>query len=878
MQTQELEKTQATPELEDGHVLVEIIPRRMMFGNEETSFYIYGVEPKEEDKEKLEVNNYGSISIKGFTPQLNLGEKYVVEISLDKKSNFKGSYDLHNIKQNKPQAGREQHDYLNTILTTNQVENIYNVYDYDQDIIGMIEDNTFKFDEVHGLGEKSYEKLREKVLSNLHMGEVLIFLAKYNIKYSSIKGLIKQYANPLIVIEKIKKNPYLLTEAKGVGFKKADNIAKSIGFDLESPLRINSAIRYIIKEENNSGHSWISRKRLLSKAVDLLTLKKNLIIEVLDGGYDKNIVEWKERFTTLEVYEAESVIAETIINMNKHSNLKIFESEEVLEQLLDEYCADNGVELEEKQREFFFKFHNNAVSLLIGGGGMGKTWILKILLDLIDRQQRNYSKALLAPTGKASKVLSMNTGRKAGTIHRKIIPINGISVIHDQIIVVDESSMCDVVLVSNLLKAISHEHIKLIFVGDDFQLPSVGVGNFLHDVIKSGRIPLNRLQKVFRTKDGGILEVSENIRENRKFLSDYDEGIVKIGKNAIFHLVDSEYNVDGVEHYYNRLLKKYKDEDILVLSPTKKNQYGVEALNKALQEISNPERTGLNEKEYGKDEKKVIFRVNDLVMNTDNMYQVKTVKGDFADVFNGDVGRILDIDEGRKLFIIDYGDDIVIEAGFDGISSSIVHANAMTVHKSQGSQSEVVILMLDKSMRYQLNANLLYTAVSRAKGFLIVIGDAKTINASMDKFANMERRSFLIELLEAYDTMQTDDLLDYRKLKQEYLREKYGNNRKAQEMDELKENDMRNPAIQTPIGDMSIIKGAGSLDDFWDEDDIPKPEEEFKEEAKEEEHIEPVEEKNKKPVKKSKKTEPKKFVEKPFVMNESMEYELVSPF
>lgn len=838
MQTQE-EQTQEVigqePQKENGLIELDVVVKRQVFANEDTSYYIYGAIPANKDGENLvELNKYGNISFKGFTPKLDMNTTYTVQLTVDKKSNFKGSYNLEGIKQKRPEVGEQQKDFLETILTETQVKNIYDEYEMKDDIISMIEKNEFDYQKVKGLGEKSFEKLREKVLNNLHMSEVLIFLAKYNIKYSSIKGLIKQFVHPLVVIDKIKNNPYLLTEVKGIGFIKADSIAKSVGFDLESPLRINSAIRYIIKQENLSGHCWIARKRLLSKAVELLSLKKHFIIDILDETHDLNILESKGRFTTLEIYKAENIIAETMINLNKHSKLKIFETDEELSEALDSYCELHNVELEKNQRDFFFNFNNNAISLLVGGGGMGKTWILKILLDLIDQHKVGTPKALLSPTGKASKVLSKNTERPASTIHRKISARGGQEKVRifENIVIIDESSMCDVMLVADLMEAIAESDVKVLFVGDDFQLPSVGVGNFLYDILQSGIITVSRLKKVFRTKDGGILEVSTNIREGKKFLNDYDTGVVRIGKNAIFHLVDSDFTLDGVKHYHERLLKKYTDEEILVLSPTKKNQFGVARLNKELQEIVNPERRGLNEKAYGKEENEVIFRVGDMVMNVDNTYDVKTINGGTANVYNGDVGRILDIDEGRKIFIIDYGDDIVTETPFDLIFTSIIHSTAMTVHKSQGSQSPVVIVVLDKSMKYQLNANLLYTAVSRAQEYLIVIGDAKTINFAMSKFTNMERRSFLQELLEAYDTMNTEDVLDYRSMEKQYRASIYN---KDFDREEGKEN---NPSFNDEEDLNDVFKKESSpkpkkeesmIDDFFD--DMEKEDNKKKESA-----------------------------------------------
>src|SRR5690606_25753764 len=242
----------------------------------------------------------------------------------------------------------------------------------------------------------------------------LTLLAKYGIKYNMISKLVKEYGNPQIVIQKIEDNPYVLTEVKGIGFKKADEIAKAIGYSMTSPHRIESCIKYCINEENINGHSWIDYKTLLNKAIDLLNINKKYVEAVLENGA-KDMLNIDGRYTTKAVYESEKYVAMKMIQYKTHSK-KVFETEE-LDRMIDEYCEKNNVELEENQRQFFHDWNENAVLMLVGGGGMGKSWLQNILLQFI--KTKHYSVALLAPTGKASKVMTGYTGMQASTIHRK---------------------------------------------------------------------------------------------------------------------------------------------------------------------------------------------------------------------------------------------------------------------------------------------------------------------------------------------------------------------------------------------------------------------------------------------------------------------------
>lgn len=355
------------------------------------------------------------------------------------------------------------------------------------------------------------------------------------------------------------------------------------------------------------------------------------------------------------------------------------------------------------------------------------------------------------------------TGIQASTIHRKAGVFGedegANKEINEDVIIIDESSMCDVFILAKFFRALTNPNARVLFVGDDFQLPSVGVGNFLYDVIHSGVIKVSRLKKVFRQAEGGILNVSTDVREGKQFLNDVADGRIVFGRDCVFWMTDQDYIRDGVLKNYKNVIKRFSQDDVVILSPTNNGKLGTIELNKDIQKIANPASPSKKEKAVGKKDNPTIYRVGDAVMNTVNTYDIETVDGGVADIFNGDTGRIIDIDEVEKVFIVEI-DGIQVKIKFANVLTNLVHAWVTTIHKSQGSQYKVVIVISDRSMTYQLNANLLYTGFSRAKEFMLVLGQAQTINRAIKKFANMERRSFLQEFLAMYNET-TNEEIDY---------------------------------------------------------------------------------------------------------------------
>jgi ATP-dependent exoDNAse (exonuclease V) alpha subunit len=375
-------------------------------------------------------------------------------------------------------------------------------------------------------------------------------------------------------------------------------------------------------------------------------------------------------------------------------------------------------------------------------GNCGKSQMTTLLVELLDELQISYK--LLSPTGKAAKVVSNYTNRNAETIHRATgFDEDNPRFIEEEYLIVDETSMVDSQLAARLLKRCEHENLRILFIGDDFQLGSVQAGRVLYDMIQSNVIPTTKLDIVFRQKEGGILDIATKIRQNKRFLNNSDAGIFKFGNNCVIASVPQEKMEGGYRHYYNELLKKYTSDDITITTPTKKSGLGTVAVNKHVQEIINPQVDESKEKKYGFDE--VVFRVNDLVMNTRNSYGIGTVNGGTVDIVNGDIGKVIDVNMEKQEVIVDF-EFAVIPFEFSQLGQ-LLHCWASTIHKMQGDSSLAIVLIADKSHKFQLNANLLYTAATRSKEFLVILSQAETINFAMRKVESQRRKTFLGEFL-----------------------------------------------------------------------------------------------------------------------------------
>lgn len=784
----------------------EIIPVRKLFYN--NSFGIYAAMPTD-NTTSLKLNSYGNVTIKGKFQELILDVPYKVELEEVQDKNYGLGYQVHSIYRDVPKTVNEQRDFLYSILTDLQVSAIYDAYP-DQNVIEMFKNDTLDYSKIKGIGKVVYERIRKKVLDNIEWQDMFAQLGKYGIKFDTLKVLIDMYGTSESAIQRVKDNPYVLTMVSGIGFKKADEIAKNMGITDDSPFRIRAAIRHVIGEEEKKGHTYILKNDLINGTIELLMLQEELIKEQIELTEKLYIDEDVEKIALLKTYNSEYEVAKMLIERQKNSTIINFDLEpffiEQEKELSIELNTDFKLEIE--QKDFFYRFLRNNVNFLIGSAGCGKSLLQKILIRLVKRlndeghnievenvnyspsasysnekhlnRETYYTYSLLAPTGRAAKVLSQYVdGEEASTIHRAIgfgkkenDEIKATYELKEDFLITDESGMIDIELENMFLRKITNKNSKLVFIGDASQIPSIGAGNFLKDCIDSGVFPVTVLDKVFRQSEGGMLDIVTKIRKGEKFINDDFVGEKKFGNDTILRSVDQIHMEKGYQYYYKMLLKTYKPEDIMVLSYTKKGTLGTVLMNKHIQSIVNPFDESKKELKYHDD---CIFRVDDYVMNIQNTYETHDIQGRLVDIMNGDSGVIIDIvkesdikdkmvddeniysedrlnDEGEDIGIkhligiyvqFDFG---VVAIPFENVGN-LMHSWSLTKHKVQGGSCKAGIVIVDRAHKFNSNANLVYTGASRCKEKLIFLCQASSLNFVLRKFENMNRRTFLCKML-----------------------------------------------------------------------------------------------------------------------------------
>lgn len=1040
------------------NIEIKLFPVRKFFYSDESNYGIYACRTEEQGKVML--NGHKNFSIKGNTVELKIENEYKATL-LEKKDKFGIYYEIQSVFEDIPTDGVKQRAYLSTLLTENQVNEIYKVYP-GQDIIQLVRDGEFDFEKVKGIGKKTYEKIKDKLIENLEFQQAFEFLSKYGVTNNMIIKLVKHFKSASLLIKKMQINPYIITAVNGVGFKKADAIAMSMGYDPKGEFRILSAIEFIIEDESTNGHTYVSIGRLIDSVEELIAVEYNLIGEYIKDT--ENVIVTGDRAALRKFYKAEQDISNKFKDLlNRSSSLNID-----IDKLIVEQEKEHNINLTDQQKEFFTNVFKNRASVLTGyagcvdmyteyfngyewkkifeyqegekvlqynengeaelveplafqklpetkmtlvktdlgsinqclsddhtviyktskgniaklpfseiarrhkevpngfygkfithfkynghginlndeklrvmvmiiadghfpnktskcivrikkhrkiervrillenanipysekdsvdnykvfafaapirlksfdsswfqcsqhqlqvivdevlhwdgsidakgrkrfnsnvkesaefiqfaftatghrativerdrtgqlykdskyirqtkeytvmiaqgknvslfartpdkktplvevepedghkycftvpsemwvmrregricvTGNCGKSQLVAFLINILEETGHEYR--LLSPTGKAAKVLANYTNRSVETIHRAIgLGENKRSapkVIEEEFVIIDETSMVDVLLCKSLLEKCVHPNVRIIFIGDDAQIASVSAGNILHDLIYSGAIPTTKLDIVFRQKDMGLIDVATKIRQQERFLDNNFWGIQTFGNNCTVACVPQEKIVGGYKYYMNEMLKEYSPEDIMVLSPTKKSELGTIEINKVIQEIVNPGDGVKLEKEFGYN--KTLFRENDMVINTRNTYDILNVNEQEVNIVNGDVGVIEKIDESQEEVIVDFGFDRV-PIPF-GKLDQLMHSWCITKHKSQGSGSPVVIIIMDKAHKFQINTNLLYTAITRCKEKLILLTQAETVNFALRKVANKERNTFLKEFL-----------------------------------------------------------------------------------------------------------------------------------
>lgn len=567
--------------------------------------------------------------------------------------------------------------------------------------------------------------------------DIIMFLQEYGISPSMCIKIYKTYAEA--AVSKIKENPYRLCEdIFGIGFKTADVIAMKLGIDPLSEFRIKSGIKYVLSHAASNGHTFLPEDVLKESAGKLLGADmpdiNNILISLI---FDKSIVSEKlddENHIYLSSYHnAEQCVCKKLLELTQTRFTCDMES---FDQSLSRLEKDEGIELAQLQKEAIREAMTCGVMVITGGPGTGKTTIIKCIIGLLTKEGHRVT--LAAPTGRAAKRMSEATGYEAKTIHRLLeigytgddsellFQRNENNPLESDVIIIDEMSMVDILLMNHLLKAVP-PGARLILVGDSDQLPSVGAGSVLKDIIDCNAVITVRLTEIFRQAEESMITV------NAHRINKGEVPLINV-RNKDFFLV-SRNNLDSivraaVDLCCRRLPDTYGFDpmkDIQVLSPTKKSPAGVVNLNIELQRVLNP----ADSKKAEKASRGYIFREGDRVMQIRNNYDIKWEKlgNRFIDgtgVFNGDMGVINKIDDEAQSIIVLFDDDRLVEYDYS-ILDEIEPAYAVTIHKSQGSEFPVVVMPVFFGPQVLMTRNLLYTAVTRAKKMVVLVGDEEAL-------------------------------------------------------------------------------------------------------------------------------------------------------
>ena len=640
---------------------------------------------------------------------------------------------------------------------------------FGEDTINVIKMEPQKLTQIKGISKEKALEIAEQFIANWEIWQIVGFLDQFGIGPQSAETVYKKLGEN--ALEKIGENPYILIDvASKVNFEKVDSIALKLGIDPDNYTRIRSAIKYGLERIGLNGHSTVLYENLLKFVQDLLRIDANNIEEAIISMKAKEEIIIEEREDGTEwvyakpFYEAEKNIAERLISLKNSENIKYIST---LKKDLEKIEKDINIELSDKQREAIESVNDNNVCIITGGPGTGKTTIIKAIIELY--KKHGMKPVLCAPTGSAAKRMTETTGEEAKTLHR-LLELAGISddnenfntdllvtPIDGDIIIVDEASMLDMFLMNYLLKAI-YKGTKLVLVGDINQLPSVGPGSVLKDIIESEKIHTITLNQIFRqAAKSKIIVNAHRVNEGQNFISGNVKQTIIDDENI--DLLDDfffiqENNQEKIQQTIISLckgrLQNYGNYDffnnIQVITPTKKGKLGTKELNILLQNELNPEEEDKKERNFGE----VVFREQDRVMQTKNNYNILWEKENEREfkkelgngIFNGELGRIDKINKEDKTIRVKFDDGKI--ATYESTDlDQLEHAYAITVHKSQGSEFDVVILVAAQSAPMLLTRNLIYTAMTRAKKLLIIIGSKSVVDYMIQNNTTKHRNTGL---------------------------------------------------------------------------------------------------------------------------------------
>lgn len=702
----------------------------------EVNSYLIGILENEED----------TITIVGYMPFLVEGDYIKVIGNFVTHKEYGKQFKVETFEKVMPKTLDSLEKYLSngTIKGIGPATAKKIVATFGEDTINVFKFEPEKLTQIKGITKEKAIEMAQCFVENWELWQIVGFLDNFGISPANAKTIYKKLGPQ--TIDEIESNPYILIDlVKGVDFAKLDKYALENGFEINNYKRIKCGIKYSLVKITYNGHCCTLEANLIKYGKELLKVEDDDIEHCLiDLNVKEEIVIEKREdenwVYSKEIYDAEANIASKLILLDSAQNIKRiagFDSE------LEKIEKAGNINLSAKQKEAIQSINSNNVVIITGGPGTGKTTIIKNVIDIYKSHGKKV--VLCAPTGRAAKRMTEMTGEEAKTLHRlleigKIEKDNEFTIMNYEVapidadvIIVDEASMVDIYLMNYLLNGI-YQGTKLILVGDTDQLPSVGPGSVLKDIINSERIKTIFLDEIFRqAAQSKIIVNSHRVNDGEYFLDkEEQEGL----KDDFFYIKEKSQDImlDQIISLCKGRLKNFGDydffENIQILSPTKKGLLGTKELNKKLQEELNPSSDEKNEKKVGE----VIFREGDRVMQVKNNYDIYWEKGNTLSltyesgtgIFNGELGKIVKIDFLNKQIKILFDDEKEAWYAFSDMDQ-IEHAYAITVHKAQGSEFDVVIMVVTQSSAMLLTRNLLYTGLTRAKKLLILIGNDNVV-------------------------------------------------------------------------------------------------------------------------------------------------------
>lgn len=711
---------------------------KIVFRNADNGYTVFSLATEDSDSQ----------TCVGSFPFINEGEYLILEGTYTNHSLYGDQFQVSSSKSSTPGDANAMERYLGSGAIKGVGESLAKriVDKFGKDTFKIIENEPERLVEIKGISERIAREIYKQFEEKREARDAMLYLQQYGIGTNLAVKIYNTYG--VRMQEVLSGNPYRLAEdIRGVGFKNADDIAARMGFDINSDFRIRAGLLYTLTQGSNAGNSYLPQEVLYRHASEILGVDGGEFDHVLDELCMSSRVIVKVFGEERRVYAASYYYTELgIARMLTDLNIEEFVPEPLILQRLTSVEKKLGIQLDELQRKALYEAMSHAVVILTGGPGTGKTTTINAMIEMFEQEGLNV--LLAAPTGRAAKRMTEATGQEARTLHRllEFMP-GGDDIEHSalsfqrneenpldaDVIIVDEASMIDMHLMNALLKAIL-VGTRIIFAGDARQLPSVGPGNVLSDMISSNAFSVVRLTKIFRQAESSDIIVNAHKINGGQHLTldNKSKDFFMLQRN------DSNVITNVVLQLVRDKMPKYVNAsayDIQVLTPMRKGELGVEKLNAVLQKFLNPPEPDKTEKEYqGK-----IYREGDKVMQIKNDYRLEwkcynkygiPVDGGMG-VFNGDIGIVRQINLFAECLTVVFDDNKEVEYPFNALDE-LDHAYAVTVHKSQGSEYPAVVIPLLSGPKPLMNRNLLYTAVTRAEKCVTIVGSGAVVNQMID--------------------------------------------------------------------------------------------------------------------------------------------------